>query len=115
LHQLVLHGIGGRTIAEAKRNLTWIEVQRWIKFMELRGSLDWGFRMEKGFALLAYLIANKSTFVDAKGNIHGAMKKQGGHKFELRDFFPHAGPEEEERDFTPDDVLAAFGKQGKKT
>ncbi|WP_328310531.1 phage tail assembly protein T [Pseudomonas guariconensis] len=73
-HELVLCGIGGRTIAEAKERLSFPEFRAWVKYRKLRGSLHLGMRVERGAALLATLYANAHT-------------KEGG--FTLYDFMPH--------------------------
>jgi len=39
-HELVLHGIGGRTIAEAKARLSDHELRAWIAYRRLHGSLN---------------------------------------------------------------------------
>ena len=39
-HELVLHGIGGKTIAEAKANLTYHEAQSWFAFLQQRGGIS---------------------------------------------------------------------------
>ena len=112
-HQLVLHGIGGRTIAEAKRSISDREFRRWLKYIEKNGTLDWGMRLEGGFALLAFLIANKVSNVvpTGRGQLQpvGVIKKQNGQKFAIRDFMPHAEPEEPQ-DFTIAQFLAVLGK-----
>ncbi|WP_456362276.1 phage tail assembly protein T [Pseudomonas syringae] len=59
-HQLVLSGVGGRTIAEAKERLSLAEFRSWVKFIGRRGSLHTGMRVEEGFAMLAALNANLS-------------------------------------------------------
>ncbi|WP_032705873.1 phage tail assembly protein T [Pseudomonas syringae] len=50
--------MGGRTIAEAKENLSLIEFRSWLKYRALRGSLNIGMRVERGSALLAMMYAN---------------------------------------------------------
>ncbi|MGV8637442.1 phage tail assembly protein T, partial [Pseudomonas aeruginosa] len=57
-HELVMCGIGGRTIAEAKSRLTYREFLSWCKFRSKRGSLHIGMRVERVSALLAALYAN---------------------------------------------------------
>lgn len=71
-HELVLHGIGGCTIAEAKERLTYEEALSWFAFINKRGSLNDGMRLEGGFALIAMMISR-------------AM----GGKAEMADFMPH--------------------------
>jgi hypothetical protein len=53
----VLNGIGGKTIEEAKFNLTVDEAEDWASYFNARGSSNLGIRMEVGFALLAWLLA----------------------------------------------------------
>lgn len=69
-----MNGIGGRTIAEAKRRLTYGEFVTWMKYRQQRGSLNVGMRIERGSALLATLYAN-------------ANAKDGGYR--IYDFMPH--------------------------
>ena len=51
LCELVLNGIGGCTIAEAKRNLSAEEVQIWAEYRRRRGTLHLGLRLEQLFAM----------------------------------------------------------------
>ena len=69
-----MHGIGGRTISEAKRQLSYAEFGIWVKYRQLRGSLNLGMRVERGSALLATLYANSKS-------------KNGGYK--IYDFMAH--------------------------
>lgn len=39
-HEIVLHGIGGKTVAEAKANLSYTEAQRWFAFFQQRGGIS---------------------------------------------------------------------------
>lgn len=39
-HELVLNGIGGKTVAEAKRNLTYQEACDWFLFAQQRGGIS---------------------------------------------------------------------------
>lgn len=71
-HELVLAGIGGRTVAEAKERLTYAEFTDWLTYMRMRGSLSIGNRLESGFALIASLISRAT-----------------GGSAEPRDFMPH--------------------------
>lgn len=52
----MLAGVGGCTVAEAKERLSYEESLAWAKYMDLRGSLHTGMRLEVGFALLAQMI-----------------------------------------------------------
>lgn len=86
----MLHGIGGRTIAEAKERLSYDEALDWFAYIRKRGSLNWGMRLEGGFALIANFIANKVSGYSMKGDPVGVMKKRGGGSFHMVDFMPHA-------------------------
>lgn len=72
--ELVLNGIGGRTVAEAKERLSYLEYLQWIRFRNKRGSLNSGFRVEIAIAQLCALFANVNS-------------KNGNYK--LHDFAPH--------------------------
>lgn len=71
-----MHGIGGRTIAEARSRIDYAEFLTWAAFRQKRGSLHLGMRMEHGFALLASMYAN-------------AHRKQHSPALKLYDFMPH--------------------------
>jgi hypothetical protein len=65
-HELVLHGIGGATVEEAKGTLTHDEFVSWAAFMRKRGSLNLADRIDAGFAMLAHVICavnNRKTNV----------------------------------------------------
>lgn len=49
----MLAGVGGRTVAEAKRRLSHREALAWREYVGRRGSLNTGRRVEYGVALLA--------------------------------------------------------------
>jgi hypothetical protein len=69
---LVLNGVGGCSVEEAKERLSHEETLKWQAYMEKRGPLDLGLRMEMGFALIAWMI-NRAL----------------GGKAEIEDFTPH--------------------------
>lgn len=46
-----MNGIGGTTIAEAKRNLSAEEVRLWADYRAQRGTLNLGMRLEELFAI----------------------------------------------------------------
>ena len=69
----MLNGVGGRTIEEAKERMSFAEAQQWSAYMQRRGSLHVGMRLEWGFALIAATINNAL----------------GGHAAHLQ-FMPHA-------------------------
>lgn len=58
---MVLNGVGGRTIAEAKSNMTNAEVSQWAAFRNKRGSFFTGRRIEQGFGNLM------ATYFGSKG------------------------------------------------
>lgn len=72
-------GVGGRTIAEAKQNLSVEEFHRWKAYRGMRGSLNVGRRLEIGLGQLCALYAQA----------HGS-------KLSSYDFMPH----EEEPEIT---------------
>lgn len=73
-HELVLCGVGGRTIAEAQHRISYKEFLRWAEYRALRGSLHIGMRVEGGIGMLAAMYAN-------------AHSKYGGYS--AYDFAPH--------------------------
>lgn len=85
-HELVLNGIGGRTIAEAQERISYPEFLQWVTYRRKRGTLNLGMRVEHGSALLAALYANSKS-------------KNGGHK--VIDFMPH----QEEAPISLDDAM----------
>ncbi|EWS53024.1 hypothetical protein [Methylibium sp. T29] len=64
----MLHGVGGRTVEEAKDRMSYQEAMAWAEYIRRRGSLNWGMRLESGFALLATQInralGGKAEFED---------------------------------------------------
>lgn len=86
-HELVLHGIGGRTIAEAKERMTHTEALSWQAYIQKRGSLNIGRRLESAAGLLAMVI-NRSV----------------GGKAKMEDFMPYEFPAD--REGTIDDVFS---------
>lgn len=67
----MLNGIGGRTIAEAKERMSHAEFFAWCTYIQKRGSLNFGQRLEQGVALLASVV-NRSA----------------GGKAQMSDFLP---------------------------
>jgi hypothetical protein len=55
-HDLVLHGIGGATVEEAKQTLTHDEFIAWVAFIRKRGTVNLADRIDAGFAMLAHVI-----------------------------------------------------------
>jgi len=74
-----LCGIGGKTIAEAKENISYSELMQWIGYRQKRGSLHIGMRVEQSSAMIASLYANAHS------------KK--GVTWKINDFMPHADQE----------------------
>lgn len=58
--------MGGRTIAEAKMNMTNAEVSQWVAFVNKRGSLNIGRRIEQAFGgfTATYLMSKGAKDVD---------------------------------------------------
>ncbi len=57
--ELVLNGIGGRTIAEAQERISFTEFHKWLAYRQKRGSFHMGMRMERAGALIASFLANQ--------------------------------------------------------
>lgn len=72
-----MHGIGGRTIAEAQERVSYQEFVRWVRYRQKRGSLHVGMRVEHSGATLAAMYANTHS-------------RDGG--FRLTDFAPFHDP-----------------------
>ena len=83
----MLAGIGGRTIEEAQWRMSYWEAKRWALYLEKRGSLNVGMRLEMGFALLAAMINHAL-----------------GGKAKPQDFMPHVG-EVESPEATAEDIM----------
>jgi hypothetical protein len=80
----VLNGVGGRTVEEAKGRMSYAEALQWREFLERRGTVHLGMRLEAGFALIALSI-NRAI----------------GGKAKIKDFMPHL----EEVEATPGDIM----------
>ena len=85
----MLNGIGGRTIDEAKANLTYNESLSWMAYVEKTGSLNLGLRVERSVALLATIL----------NNVHGG-------KANFEDFLPKRGEPDEETGASAQDLFA---------
>lgn len=83
----MLNGIGGRTIREAKNNLSFDEAAAWREYIAKRGSINLGRRLESGFALVATITRN----------VHGG-------KATMSDFMPYES-REEDKEGTLTDVM----------
>lgn len=62
---MVLAGIGGRTVAEARRNISWPEFQAWMQYRAKHGPLHTQPHIEHAAALVAYMVS--STVPRGKG------------------------------------------------
>ena len=80
----MLNGVGGASVAEAKERISYAEALQWQAYVEKRGTINLGLRLEVGFALLAWTI-NRAL----------------GGKAEMSDFMPHF----DEPDATLADVM----------
>lgn len=87
-----MHGIGGRTIAEAQERVSYPEFVTWAKYRQRRGSLNSGLRIEHGMAMLASLYVN-------------AHRKEHSAPVDLFDFAPHLDRPEA----TLEEAMAAWG------
>ena len=83
----MLHGIGGRTIVEAKQSLSVNEFDAWARYIRAYGPLNGNRHMERGFALLAMMI-NRAV----------------GGKGEMVDYMPYAGNQKKEKHLTLKDL-----------
>ena len=74
--ELVINGIGGRTIAEAQEAMSLSEYRLWMKYRQKYGSLNAMMRIEWGAALISSMIANVN-------------RGKNSPPFDLTDFAPH--------------------------
>jgi hypothetical protein len=90
--------VGGRTIAEAKRNMTYAEARQWVLYVTKRGPLNPSRHLERGFALLASLICT------------GNRITMGGKKPTPQNFMPYSFPADAGGDVegTAEDVFKLF-------
>lgn len=65
-HELVLSGVGGRTIEEAQRRMTYGEFLQWMAYRRKRGSFNLGMRVERGTALIATILRNQNRPKDSQ-------------------------------------------------
>jgi len=100
----VAAGVGGKTIAEAKRNLSYAEAKQWVRYISKRGPLNPSRHLERGFALLASLICT------------GDKITIGGKKPTQQSFMPYSFPAESGGDVeaTAEDVFNLFKSLKKK-
>lgn len=84
----MLNGIGGRTIAEAKQRMSYVEFLSWAAYIRQRGTLNQGMRNE-------FLMARLST------QVHAAV----GGKPKFDDYMRY----QDQKKATIEDVAALFG------
>lgn len=89
-----MHGIGGRTIAEARECITYREFISWIKYVKKHGSLNPALRLDRTLGIIA------THFSRALG-----VKYEGGGKAE-RDNFTLYPEKHEDVEATPEQVFA---------
>ncbi|RTO57294.1 phage tail protein [Enterobacter cloacae] len=81
--ELVLNGIGARTIAEAKERLSFREFQQWVQYRQKYGNLNPMMRTEWGAALVSSVLANVN-------------RTKNTPAFSIADFAPHIAAVERE-------------------
>lgn len=94
----MLNGIGGRTVEEAKFNLSRVEFLDWVAYANSKGTLNLGLRVEYGLAMVCYLLTRGFK-----------LKKESGAPFQVQDFLPHIRQDEEGEDVTFESVARALG------
>lgn len=86
-----MNGVGGRTIAEAKQNISCVEFAQWCQFRAARGTMHTGMRLEEVFGRWQ---ANYFTFHSKSG-----QKK-------MADFMPHYT--EAQRELSIEEAMAEW-------
>ncbi|MBN4833100.1 phage tail protein [Enterobacter hormaechei] len=97
--ELVLNGIGGRTIAEAKERLSFREFQQWVQYRQKYGNLNPMMRTEWGAALVSSVLANVN-------------RSKNTPAFSIADFAPHIAAVEREAANEPiklEDAMRTWG------
>ena len=84
-----MNGIGGRTIAEAKQNMSMVEAHHWAKYLQRHGGLNIAERVEQAAALIC-----------ATG-----AQLMGSKKVKVADFIPNRESDDELKLATPQDFL----------
>ena len=88
-----MNGIGGSTIAEAKRRLGYDEYLTWAAYRRERGSLSVGRRIEQAVGYLSFLTT--------------AVNSKSGSKIDVLDFMPHEPKPTQEQELI--DAFKVFG------
>jgi len=82
-----LCGVGGMTIEEAQKNISYEEFTRWVKYRNKRGSFNAALRNEHDLAMIMQMFANR-------------YRKESAAPFSIYDFAPHL----DEPELTIDDM-----------
>lgn len=78
------------------------EVEDWVTYVNKRGTLNVGLRMEAGFALIAWMLARGFK-----------LTKENHQPYSMQDFMWHMRQEEEEgKELTFEDAVKAFQRIG---
>ncbi|MGY2429620.1 hypothetical protein [Pseudomonas tolaasii] len=85
----MLNGVGGRTIAEAKRNMTMVEARQWADYIRRHGGLNVAERVEQAAALICTT----------------ACQLMGNKKTTVKDFIPNREGDDELKLATPQDFM----------
>ena len=91
-HELVRHGIGGRTVAEAKLRMSHDEWLSWLAYLRKYGSLNDGLRTDLATARLCALVSRAL-----------------GGKAEMKDFIPVYEEEPEAESQSMEQIAALLG------
>lgn len=77
------------------------EVEDWITYVNKRGTMNLGLRVEAGFALIAWLLCRAHN-----------LKKEDRSAYAMADFMWHMRDEEKEAEINFEDAIKAFHKIG---
>lgn len=92
-HELVLAGVGGRTVAEAKEAISLPEFQAWMAYRAEHGPLHLAERLEWVGALIAHTVASTIP------------RKRGARAPKFEDFLPQRRKPEDETPITLDEAM----------
>ena len=94
--ELVLNGVGGRTVEEAKECMSYAEALMWQEFLEKRGTVHIGMRLEACTALIATM-----------------MNRRWGGKATMETFMPHLEEKESSLEDVMKELVMAVGPKAK--
>ena len=63
-HELVAAGIGGKSVAEAKRRISQREFVRWLMYRKKHGTFDMGYRIDRAAAIICSTVAQGKVAPD---------------------------------------------------